>query len=1150
MSVKRFYTYLFLISALAWSPCYGDTDGYAPKPNPMKWRFVPATMGPNTIYMRATTALDANDMPVKYYFECTDHPEASSGWISDANYTATNLTPGTTYSFRVRTCDNDGGDPNTQSHWSRTTPSATTDVDTTPPVLKLDFNYDLNNDDANTQTGFTKFIRTDSGSEVNGVIIDLAGDLSSALRDDPSGAMEMYDKFFGSIVPDPCWYNPRAGERIYRDFIYGTYPSGVAITLWGLGVNRDCNITIWAYDSQAGENRVANWYANGTYIFDTNFIGGATGWPRYDNQTGEGWQDLYKYAFSGTATTDYLGRIILTSSKDPCSQADQPFAFVNAIKVEPNALTPFVLTNYAHRPVPFDGAEDAPVDVVFSWRKGGLSETHDVYFGTNETKVTDANRDVNLGVLVSQGQEPNTYDPYGSAGFLELNKTYYWRVDEVNSAPDYTIFKGEVWSFKTLPYFVIEDFDSYEDDYALLNVWKDYSTNGTSAEVFVETDLNRGGPPYQSMRYRYRNNLPPYYSEAYVDIADLGINDPDWLGIGAKTLVLYFYGEPINPIGEQMYVSLTDGDSPAHTATVTYSNMSDIRLKQWNKWSITLTEFTDVNLANVARITIGFGNGSPGSTGTVYFEDITLDSAGADTWPEATGTVDISTVYQELEGFGAAAGWHEFEIEGMPQPDRDSLYDTVFVELGLDIYRVRNSYDYDSGYLGRSAQIIVDGKERNPSLKVMNSSWSPPDYLKSNGLLEGGTLVKDPTDPNNSAPYYYAYKKFAQWWADSLVAWESNGVVADYINIQNETDFNYAGWATCGFDPTENLTYAGYDKAFEAVYQELYLRMGPNMPKMLAPETAGLYGLNTYIDNLADQSHVYGYAHHLYNGGGAYNYPDGFIPAMTYYRDNYGDKPLMMTEFSKGGEHENGDVTIFPEAINLAGMMHDSLVFENVSAYVYWELFWTPPKGLISYGNTYPNPVYYAFKHYSAFTDPGWHRVEASTDWGDTGNVRISAFKSPDSQQLSIVIINIAYHNVNLTLNLNGFPLDNAEIYRTSETESTAYIGPFYEAGSLMLPERSITTISNVFLSNCDSVLVADHGLTSDIYPDCYVNYDDLKTITDYWLSTECDLYGDCEGADFAPTDGSVDFSDFARFAEQWLLCNDPGDPACTPNWP
>ncbi|MDD5063979.1 MAG: hypothetical protein PHQ35_04360 [Phycisphaerae bacterium] len=1143
MSVRYFPLYLLLISALVLSPCYG-ADTTAPRPVPAKWRIVPITLGPNSIQMAAITALDqAGSVPIQYLFECSDNPAASSTWQTDTNYIATGLTPSTVHTFRVRARDS----ALNMTSWALAR-SATTDAVTTPPVLRLDLNYSQDNNEPNTQTSFVQFSTTNTGSEVNGIIIDLSGSINTVRRDDPCGG---WSRYAGTpVMPgDPCYYSPRAGEKIYRDFVYGVNPSGVTITLWGLGINRDCNITIWSWDSQStgDANRVAEWYANGTHLFDADFIGGAANQPLQDNYSSSSSNDFWKWAFSGRATSDDLGRIILTSERGPSSPEDQPFAFVNALQVEPNALIPFIPTKYAQRPVPFNEAEDAPIDAALNWLKGGLAETHDVYFGTNETAVTNANRSNPLGVLVSQDQEPNTYDPYGAAGFFQLNTTYYWRIDEVNSAPDNTIFKGETWSFRTSPTAVVEDFDSYEDHAALRNIWQN---SGTGAEVSVKTSIARSG---NSMRYLYNNNLPPYYSEVSTDVADLGINDPNWLGLGANTLVLYFYGKPSNPIDEQMYVKLTDGDNPPHTATVTYSNMNDVRLKQWNNWSIELTEFTGVNLSNVAKITIGFGNGSPGDAGTVYFEDITLDSR-FDRYQSAAGEVYANTVYQELEGFGAAASWHEYEVlDTLSQTEREKLYDAVFDELGLDIYRVRNSYGYDSGYLNRSAQIIAGGKARNPSLKVMISSWSPPTSFKSNGILEnGGTLIKDATDPNNSAPHYYIYKRFAEWWADSLEEWGNQGVVADYINIQNELDY-VASWASCRFEPSENADFAGYRQAFEKVYEELYSRMGPNMPKMLAPETAGFYRLYQYIDSLANLSHVYGYAHHLYNGGGSYYNPDGYITSMQYYRDYYNNKPRMMTEFSKGDD--DGDVTTFPEAMNLAQLMHNTLVFENASAYVYWELFWTPPKGLINYvgsptgGATFaPNPIYYAFKQYAAFTDPGWHRVRTWTDLGDRGDLRISAYKSPDGQQLSIVLINLSYDNMGLTLNLNGFPLNNSGIYRTSETENTVYIGPFDENSVLILPRRSITTISNASCSNCDSVLAAGHGLTSDISGDCYVNYEDLEIITDNWLD-DCTEPENCEGADFAPTDGYVNFFDLARFAEQWLLCNDPADTACIENW-
>jgi hypothetical protein len=84
---------------------------------------------------------------------------------------------------------------------------------------------------------------------------------------------------------------------------------------------------------------------------------------------------------------------------------------------------------------------------------------------------------------------------------------------------------------------------------------------------------------------------------------------------------------------------------------------------------------------------------------------------------------------------------------------------------------------------------------------------------------------------------------------------------------------------------------------------------------------------------------------------------------------------------------------------------------------------------------------------------------------------------------------------------------------------------------------------------NCDEVQDADFGLLSDLNGDCYVNYEDLKIITDHWLDTDCTEPENCEGADFEPTDGIVDLYDFSDFAAQWLWCNDPEDPNCIHNW-
>jgi hypothetical protein len=99
-------------------------------------------------------------------------------------------------------------------------------------------------------------------------------------------------------------------------------------------------------------------------------------------------------------------------------------------------------------PAPKTAATDVPFDTMLSWTAGEFAATHDVYLGTTFLDVNDATRTDPRNVLVSRGQTAAAYDPAA----LEYGQTYFWRVDEVNAAPDNTIFKGRVWSFAVEPY--------------------------------------------------------------------------------------------------------------------------------------------------------------------------------------------------------------------------------------------------------------------------------------------------------------------------------------------------------------------------------------------------------------------------------------------------------------------------------------------------------------------------------------------------------------------------------------------------------------------------------------------------------------------------------------------------------------------------
>ena len=102
----------------------------------------------------------------------------------------------------------------------------------------------------------------------------------------------------------------------------------------------------------------------------------------------------------------------------------------------------------AGTPQPADGATDVPADSVLSWTPGDSAQTHDVYLGTALADVDVASAAQPGSVLISLGQDANTYDPPAA---LKLGQTYYWRIDEVEAPPAATIVKGRVWSFTVEP---------------------------------------------------------------------------------------------------------------------------------------------------------------------------------------------------------------------------------------------------------------------------------------------------------------------------------------------------------------------------------------------------------------------------------------------------------------------------------------------------------------------------------------------------------------------------------------------------------------------------------------------------------------------------------------------------------------------------
>jgi hypothetical protein len=89
----------------------------------------------------------------------------------------------------------------------------------------------------------------------------------------------------------------------------------------------------------------------------------------------------------------------------------------------------------AYDPDPADNAEGVgPDNVTMSWTAGYGAKLHTVYLGDDYDEVSNATGGTMVGTA--------TYKP----GPLELEKVYYWRVDEFDAVETY---KGDVWTFTT-----------------------------------------------------------------------------------------------------------------------------------------------------------------------------------------------------------------------------------------------------------------------------------------------------------------------------------------------------------------------------------------------------------------------------------------------------------------------------------------------------------------------------------------------------------------------------------------------------------------------------------------------------------------------------------------------------------------------------
>jgi hypothetical protein len=304
---------------------------------------------------------------------------------------------------------------------------------------------------------------------------------------------------------------------------------------------------------------------------------------------------------------------------------------------------------HAGQPVPPSGTFDVALDLDLAWRKGREADKHNVYFSDDLQAVVD-------------GTAPMTTVAGASDGplSLDLGKTYFWRVDEVNVAETPSTWPGEVWNFTTIKSLVIDDFESYNDitegepgSNRIYLAWIDGYDNPAINGSVVGNDP----PPIaeQTIVLSGNQSMPMFYDNAVGNSeATFVLTDTrDWTVHGINRLTIWFRGEP-NNAAENLYVALNG------SAVVNHDNPDAALETTWTPWNIDLTRFADqgVNLTNVDSISIGMGdktNPQSGGSGVMYFDNIGL-------YPELQTPVQKQTnsIFEAEDADLIGAGWRTY----------------------------------------------------------------------------------------------------------------------------------------------------------------------------------------------------------------------------------------------------------------------------------------------------------------------------------------------------------------------------------------------------------------------------------------------------------------------------------------------------------
>jgi concanavalin A-like lectin/glucanase superfamily protein len=265
---------------------------------------------------------------------------------------------------------------------------------------------------------------------------------------------------------------------------------------------------------------------------------------------------------------------------------------------------------------PGNEATDVLRDADLSWSAGVYAATHDLYVGESFEEVDAATVPTALGLDVT------SFDP----GRLELGQTYFWRVDEVNAAPDNTVFKGEVWSFTVEPFaYAIGNIVATSNGIFEPGNGPENTVNGSGLNEDDQHSMQAGdmwlanpdGETPLSIQYEFDR----VYKLHQMLVWNYNVQFELMLGFGIKDASVEYSTDGID------WMALTDAVLAQATATGTYT-------------ANTVVDFAGV-AAQYVRLTVNSGWGVLGQFGLSEVRFLQIPAFAREPQP-ASGTTDMA----------------------------------------------------------------------------------------------------------------------------------------------------------------------------------------------------------------------------------------------------------------------------------------------------------------------------------------------------------------------------------------------------------------------------------------------------------------------------------------------------------------------------